>query len=62
MSLVSYEAVFERRTDPEDATNKVNANLFVKYDSLNALEHWMKSFLVAMQKSFHSQQNNTLFP
>ena len=42
--LAPYEAVFERITDPEEATYKLNKNLFV------GLELWMKSFLVAMQK------------
>ena len=59
--MVSNEAVLERRTDVEDANNKVNANLFVKKDFLNALGLWMKSFLVAMQKCFQSQIDNALF-
>ena len=44
--------MFKRRTDTEEATNKVNANLFVKYDFLNVFELWMKSFLVAMKNDF----------
>ena len=50
-----------KKTDVEETNNKVNANLFVKKDFLNALELWIKSFLVAMQKCFQSQIDNALF-
>ena len=43
---MSDDAMFKRRTDPEEAINTVNANLFVKCYFLNALELWMK--LVAL--------------
>ena len=47
---MSNDAMFKRRTDPEEAINKLNTNLFVKCYVLNALELWMELVAYAVRR------------